>query len=105
MKHKLHLFSWLLLTVAFLMPTKLMAQVVIDNITYTFSGTEATVTNISPLPANLVIPPTVTYNGVTYNVTTLNNFDTGSDDHTLTSITAPSIKKIISDNSSTQYRL
>lgn len=105
MKHKLHLFSWLLLTVAFLMPTKLMAQVVIDNITYTFSGTEATVTGIWPLPANLVIPPTVTYNGVTYNVTTLNNFDTGSDNSTLTSITAPSIKKIISDNSSTQYRL
>ena len=46
MKHKLHLFSLLLLTVAFLMPTKLMAQVVINNITYTFSGTEATVTNI-----------------------------------------------------------
>lgn len=105
MKQKLHFFSLLLLTVAFLMPTKLMAQVVINNITYTFSGTEATVTGIWPLPANLVIPPTVTYNGVTYNVTTLNNFDTGSDDHTLTSITAPSIKKIISDNSSTQYRL
>ena len=105
MKHKLHLFSLLLLTVAFLMPTKLMAQVVINNITYTFSGTEATVTGIWPLPANLVIPPTVTYNGVTYNVTTLNNFDTGSDNSTLTSITAPSIKKIISDNSSTQYRL
>lgn len=105
MKQKLHFFSLLLLTVVFLMPTKLMAQVVINNITYTFSGTEATVTGIWPLPANLVIPPTVTYNGVTYNVTTLNNFDTGSDDHTLTSITAPSIKKIISDNSSTQYRL
>lgn len=105
MKQKLHFFSLLLLTVVFLMPTKLMAQVVINNITYTFSGTEATVTGIWPLPANLVIPPTVTYNGVTYNVTTLNNFDTGSDDHTLTSITAPSIKKIISDNSLTQYRL
>lgn len=98
MKHKLHLFSWLLLTVAFLMPTKLMAQVVIDNITYTFSGTEATVTKISPLPANLVIPPTVTHNGVTYNVTTLDNFDTGGDNRTLTSVTATSIKKIISDN-------
>ena len=105
MKHKLHLFSLLLLTVAFLMPTKLMAQVVINNITYTFSGTEATVTNISPLPANLVIPSTVTYNGVIYNVTTLNNFYTGSDDHTLTSITAPSIKKIISDNNSTYFLL
>ena len=105
MKHKLHLFSLLLLTVAFLMPTKLMAQVVINNITYTFSGTEATVTNISPLPANLVIPSTVTYNGVTYNVTTLNNFYTGSDDHTLTSITAPSIKKIIGDNYSTYFLL
>ena len=87
------------------MPTKLMAQVVINNITYTFSGTEATVTNISPLPANLVIPSTVTYNGVTYNVTTLNNFYTGSDDHTLTSITAPSIKKIIGDNYSTYFLL
>lgn len=105
MKHKLHLFSLLLLTVAFLMPTKLMAQVVINNITYTFSGTEATVTNISPLPANLVIPPTVTYNGVTYNVTTLDNFNTEYDHGTLTSITAPSIKKIISDNSSTYFRL
>ena len=105
MKHKLHFFSLLLLTVAFLMPTKLMAQVVINNITYTFSGTEATVTKISPLPANLVIPPTVTYNGVTYNVTTLYNFNTGSDDHTLTSITAPSIKKIISDNNSTYFLL
>lgn len=105
MKQKLQFFSLLLLTVAFLMPTKLMAQVVINNITYTFSGTEATVTNISPLPANLVIPPTVTYNGVTYNVTTLNNFYTGSDDHTLTSITAPSIKKIISDNNSTYFLL
>ena len=52
MKQKLRFFSLLLLTVAFLMPTKLMAQVVINNITYTFSGTEATVTNISPLPAN-----------------------------------------------------
>ena len=104
MKHKLHLFSLLLLTVAFLMPTKLMAQVVINNITYTFSGTEATVTNISPLPANLVIPSTVTYNGVTYNVTTLNNFNTGSNNSTLTSITAPSIKKIISGNSN-QFRL
>lgn len=105
MKHKLRFFSLLLLTVAFLMPTKLMAQVVINNITYTFSGTEATVTNISPLPANLVIPSTVTYNGVTYNVTTLNNFYTGSDDHTLTSITAPSIKKIIGDNYSTYFLL
>ena len=105
MKQTLQFFSLLLLTVAFLMPTKLMAQVVINNITYTFSGTEATVTNISPLPANLVIPPTVTYNGVTYNVTTLNNFYTGSDDHTLTSITAPSIKKIISDNNSTYFLL
>lgn len=105
MKQKLRFFSLLLLTVAFLMPTKLMAQVVINNITYTFSGTEATVTNISPLPANLVIPSTVTYNGVTYNVTTLNNFYTGSDDHTLTSITAPSIKKIIGDNYSTYFLL
>ena len=105
MKQKLHLFSLLLLTVAFLMPTKLMAQVVINNITYTFSGTEATVTGIWPLPANLVIPSTVTHNGVTYNVTTLNNFYTGSDDHTLTSITAPSIKKIIGDNYSTYFLL
>ena len=105
MKHKLHFFSLLLLTVAFLMPTKLMAQVVINNITYTFSGTEATVTKISPLPANLVIPPTVTYNGVTYNVTTLYNFNTEYDHGTLTSITAPSIKKIISDNNSTYFLL
>ena len=105
MKQKLHFFSLLLLTVAFLMPTKLMAQVVINNITYTFSGTEATVTGIWPLPANLVIPSTVTYNGVTYNVTTLNNFDTGSNNSTLTSITAPSIKKIISDNNSTYFHL
>lgn len=98
MKHKLHLFSWLLLTVAFLMPTKLMAQVVIDNITYTFSGTEATVTKISPLPANLVIPPTVTYNGVTYNVTMLENFNTSDIAGRPTSITATSIKKIFTSD-------
>lgn len=99
MKHKLHLFSLLLLTVAFLMPTKLMAQVVINNITYTFSGTEATVTKISPLPTNLVIPPTVTYNGVTYNVTSLENFNTSGIAVSPTSITATSIKKIFtSDN-------
>lgn len=99
MKHKLHLFSWLLLTAALLMPAKTMAQVVIDNITYTFSGTEATITKISPLPTNLVIPPTVTYNGVTYNVTTLENFDTSVIAGSPTSITATSIKKIFtSDN-------
>lgn len=99
MKQKLHLFSWLLLTVALLMPVKTMAQVVIDNITYTFSGTEATVTKISPLPTNLVIPPTVTYNGVTYNVTSLENFNTSGIAVSPTSITATSIKKIFtSDN-------
>lgn len=99
MKQKLHLISLLLLTVAFLMPTKLMAQVVIDNITYTFSGTEATVTKISPLSTNLVIPPTVTYNGVTYNVTTLENFNTSGIAVSPTSIIATSIKKIFtSDN-------
>lgn len=99
MKQKLHFFSLLLLTVALLMPVKTMAQVVIDNITYTFSGTEATVTKISPLPTNLVIPPTVTYNGVTYNVTSLENFNTSGIAVSPTSITATSIKKIFtSDN-------
>lgn len=97
MKQKLHLFSLLLLAVALLAPAKAMAQVVIGNFTYTFSGAEATVEKISPLSANVVIPPTVTYGGTTYNVTTLVNFPT--DDHsTLTSVTATSIKKIISDN-------
>lgn len=98
MRHKLHLFSWLLLTAALLMPAKTMAQVVIDNITYTFSGTEATITKISPLPANLVIPPTVTYNGVTYNVTTLDNFNTSDIVGRPTSITATSIKKIFTSD-------
>lgn len=99
MKQKLHFFLLLLLTAALLMPAKTMAQVVIDNITYTFSGTEATITKISPLPTNLVIPPTVTYNGVTYNVTTLENFNTSGIVGSPTSITATSIKKIFtSDN-------
>ena len=80
------------------MPAKTMAQVVIDNITYTFSGTEATITKISPLPTNLVIPPTVTYNGVTYNVTTLENFNTSDIAGRPTSITATSIKKIFTSD-------
>lgn len=106
MKQKLHFFLLLLLTAALLMPAKTMAQVVIDNITYTFSGTEATITKISPLPTNLVIPPTVTYNGVTYNVTTLENFNTSGIVGSPTSITATSIKKIFtSDNYLLHYRL
>ena len=105
MKRKLHLFSLLFLAAFLLAPVRTMAQVTIGNYTYTFSGTEATVEKISPLSANVIIPSTVTYGSTTYNVTTLVNFPTGPDDSTITSISAPSIKKIISDNYSQNGRL
>ena len=98
MKRKLHLFSLLFLAAFLLAPVRTMAQVTIGNYTYTFSGTEATVEKISPLSANAIIPSTVTYGSTTYNVTTLVNFPTETDNSTITSISAPSIKKIISDN-------
>ena len=97
MKRKLHLFSLLFLAAFLLAPVRMMAQVTIGNYTYTFSGTEATVEKISPLSANVIIPSTVTYGSTTYNVTTLVNFPTGADNNTITSVSAPSIKKIISD--------
>ena len=97
MKRKLHLFSLLFLAAFLLAPVRTMAQVTIGNYTYTFSGTEATVEKISPLSANVIIPSTVTYGSTTYNVTTLVNFPTETDNNTITSVSAPSIKKIISD--------
>ena len=97
MKRKLHLFSLLFLAAFLLAPVRMMAQVTIGNYTYTFSGTEATVEKISPLSANVIIPSTVTYGSTTYNVTTLVNFPTGAENNTITSVSAPSIKKIISD--------
>lgn len=105
MKRKLHLFSLLFLAAFLLAPVRTMAQVTIGNYTYTFSGTEATVEKISPLSANVIIPSTVTYGGTTYNVTTLVNFPAGTDNNTITSVSAPSIKKIISDNYSQNGRL
>ena len=71
MKQKLHLFSLLLLAVGLLAPAKAMAQVVIGNFTYTFSGNEATVTASSLTSGDIVIPETVVYGGNTYNVTAL----------------------------------
>ena len=71
MKQKLHLFSLLLLAVALLAPAKAMAQVVIGNFTYTFSGNEATVTASSLTSGAAVIPETVVYNSKTYNVTAI----------------------------------
>lgn len=71
MKQKLHLFSLLLLAVALLAPVKAMAQVVIGNFTYTFSGNEATVTASSLTSGAAVIPETVVYNSKTYNVTAI----------------------------------
>ena len=97
MKRKLHLFSLLFLAAFLLAPVRTMAQVTIGNYTYTFSGTEATDEKISPLSANVIIPSTVTYGSTTYNVTTLVNFPTETDNNTITSVSAPSIKKIISD--------
>ncbi|MBF1436629.1 MAG: leucine-rich repeat protein, partial [Prevotella micans] len=90
-------FSLLFLAAFLLAPVRTMAQVTIGNYTYTFSGTEATVEKISPLSANVIIPSTVTYGSTTYNVTTLVNFPTETDNNTITSVSAPSIKKIISD--------
>ena len=93
MKQKLHLFSLLLLAVGLLAPAKAMAQVVIGNFTYTFSGNEATVTASSLTSGDIVIPETVVYGGNTYNVTALSYNNTlfkGSP----TSITGNSIKSI-----------
>ena len=93
MKQKLHLFSLLLLAVALLAPAKAMAQVVIGNFTYTFSGNEATVTASSLTSGDIVIPETVVYGGNTYNVTAL-SYDNTLFKGSPTSITGNSIKSI-----------
>ena len=93
MKQKLHLFSLLLLAVALLAPVKAMAQVVIGNFTYTFSGNEATVTASSLTSGDIVIPETVVYGGNTYNVTAL-SYDNTLFKGSPTSITGNSIKSI-----------
>ena len=100
MKQKLHLFSLLLLAVALLAPAKAMAQVVIGNFTYTFSGNEATVTASSLTSGAVVIPETVVYKGKTYSVTAIsfnqtlftNRFVGGASG--FSSITGKSIKTI-----------
>ncbi len=93
MKQKLHLFSLLLLAVALLAPAKAMAQVVIGNFTYTFSGNEATVTASSLTSGDIVIPETVVYGSNTYNVTAL-SYDNTLFKGSPTSITGNSIKSI-----------
>lgn len=93
MKQKLHLFSLLLLAVGLLAPAKAMAQVVIGNFTYTFSGNEATVTASSLTSGDIVIPETVVYGGNTYNVTAL-SYDNTLFKGSPTSITGNSIKSI-----------
>ena len=93
MKQKLHLFSLLLLAVALLAPAKAMAQVVIGNFTYTFSGNEATITASSLTSGDIVIPETVVYGGNTYNVTAL-SYDNTLFKGSPTSITGNSIKSI-----------
>lgn len=93
MKHKLHLFSLLLLTVAFLMPTKLMAQVTQGYYTYTLSGTEATVTKCTQTSGAVVIPETIVHGGKTYNVTAI-KFNSTLFLFAPTSVTANSITSI-----------
>ena len=93
MKHKLHLFSWLLLTAAFLMPTKLMAQVTQGYYTYTLSGTEATVTKCTQTSGAVVIPETIVHGGKTYNVTAI-KFNSTLFLFAPTSVTANSITSI-----------
>ena len=93
MKQKLHLFSLLLLAVAFLMPTKLMAQVTQGYYTYTLSGTEATVTKCTQTSGAVVIPETIVHGGKTYNVTAI-KFNSTLFLFAPTSITGKSIKSI-----------
>lgn len=101
MKHKLHLFLWLLLTVAFLMPTKLMAQVTQGYYTYTLSGTEATVTKCTQTSGAVVIPETIVHGGKTYNVTAV-KFNSTLFNFAPTSVTANSITSITGPRSHAQ---
>lgn len=97
MKRKLHLFSLLFLAVFLLAPGRTMAQVIIGNYTYTFSGDDATITASSLTSGDIVIPTTVSYNGKTYNVTAINYssvlFKNGYGQK-ITSIKGESIKSI-----------
>lgn len=81
------------------LPFRVAAQTTVGNFTYTFSGTEATITATSLTSGDIVIPETVTYGGTTYDVTAISyssstttngNFIKGSP----TSVTGNSIKSI-----------
>ena len=89
-----HYLKHLLLCLCFLAGINALAYdaAIIDGICYYFSGDEATVTYSSSNPSaysgNIIIPPSVTYNGKPYSVTSIGYYAfancTG-----LTSITIP----------------
>ncbi|MDR0873066.1 MAG: cadherin-like beta sandwich domain-containing protein [Prevotellaceae bacterium] len=95
----------LLLTVLFL-STKMWAvgeKFNIGDIMYRIeSETEVSLYNVSPVPANLVIPSTVQYDGKTYTVTTIWYQALGTDSSRvapLISVTIPESIKLVGTNS------
>jgi len=90
MKKKRFLFS--LLMAIFMMamsPTMVWAAVNIGGLLYTLNGTKATLTRYQTAPTGaLVIPSSVTYNGTTYEVTSIGDEALSYCDN-LTSVTIP----------------
>ena len=99
MKHVFIVSSFLIWLLFF--PVTVLGQaVVVNGFAYTFSGNEATVIGTTtPTGPDLVIPSTVEYSGVTYDVTTYSINDplaVGKYGFRISnSVTAPSIKHIV----------
>ena len=67
-----HIFKFSLLLLALLLPaTALAHDFEVDGIYYNINGNEATVTYFNDYTGSVTIPPTVTYNGTTYSVTSI----------------------------------
>ncbi len=92
--------KYITLLFALFVCAKVSTAQVVDGINYTFSGSDATVTSL-PTPAeytgDVVIPSTVTYNSVTYNVTAV-GISAFSGCSTLTSVTLSDGIRSIANN-------
>ena len=94
------LLIWMLL-----LPVGVFGQAVVDgNFVYTLSGTEATLIGaLTPASGDVVIPSTMQHGGTTYDVTAISwndplcvsPYKTFYDASTTTSMSAPSIKRIV----------
>ena len=94
------LLIWMLL-----LPVSAFGQAVVDgNFVYTLSGTEATLIGaLTPASGDVVVPSTMQHGGTTYDVTAISwndplcvsPYKTFYDASSTTSMSAPSIKRIV----------